>query len=431
MNLNKPWRVFLDRSAALGLRLGRRPLRLCFDRDALLARLGRRYEALYANRRRVFGANLLSGLLIAFSVFFLGQTALFDTILDFFIRLLLTVKLVMFERRLMPAPLLPTAVSFIAIVAIAAGVCTQVRSMVVVMALNMGLCATIVWVNFFVTLPFYVPLSTVPVVFLITLGAFLDWVLERRLLRRRSRRSAERQETGFTILRHIAHSVNPTIQMALSPLRDVRDYLEARGQTVDIIGTRRDGSVERVDDALAATELGLRQIREILDTTEDLFGNRIEERDFEEVDPRELFAREIIPLFPNPRFAIRTEFRDVGTVRLHRPSFVQAVKNLIRNAEVHGFPSGFEQEEGLKVSFSISRTVKEIVIDYENNGLPFPRGMRTGDFLAFGTKGKGSPGKGLGGAWVAKFVELHNGTFRKLGNDPVRFRITLPRRQVK
>lgn len=391
---------------------------------------GRRYEALYANRRRVFGANFLSGMLIAFSVFFLGQTGLYDMAVDFLIRLLLTVKLVMMERRIVPIPLLTTVASFVAVVAATALICTNVRSMAAVVALNGALCGAIIGINFFVPTPFPIPLGTVPVVLLITLGAFLDWLLERRLLRRRSAQAAERQETGFTILRHIAHSINPTIQMALAPLRDLHDHLEDRGLTAEVIGTRRDGSVERVEDALAAAELGLRQIREILDTTEDLFGNRIEERDFEEVDLRELFAREIIPLFPNPRFAIRTEFGGVNTVRLHRPSFVQAMKNLIRNAEVHGFPPEFHRDEGLWVSFAVSRTVKEIIIDYGNNGLPFPKGMGTGDFLAFGKKGKGSPGKGLGGAWVAKFIEIHNGTFSKLSNDPVRFRMTLPRRQV-
>jgi len=425
MKLTKPWRSMPDRAAATGRRS--RPL---FDHRKFTAWLGRRYETLYANRRRVFGANFLSGLLIAFSVFFLGETGLYDSVLDFCIRLLLTAKLMVMERRLAPVPLFTTVASFVAAVAVAALICTHIRSMAVVVVLNGALCAAIIGINFFVPTPFPLPLGTVPVVLLITLGAFLDWLLERRLLRRRSAQAAERQETGFTILRHIAHSVNPTIQMALAPLRDLRDHLEGRGLTGEIIGTRRDGSVERVEDALIATELGLRQIREILDTTEDLFGNRIAERDFEEVDLRELFAREIIPLFPDSRFNIRTEFSGVDTVRLHRPSFVQAVKNLIRNAEVHGFPQGFEREGGLWVSFSFSRTVKEIVIDYGNNGLPFPNGMGTGDFLAFGKKGKGSPGKGLGGAWVAKFIEIHNGTFSKLSNDPVRFRITVPRRQV-
>lgn len=429
MKLTKLWRSTPDRAAAPGTRLGRWS-RVLFDRRKFTAWLGHRYESLYANRRRVFGANFLSGLLIAFSVFFLGETGLYDGIVDFFIRLLLTVKLMMMERHFIPRPLFTTVASFVAAVAAAALICTHVRSMAMVVALNGALCAAIIGINFFVPTPFPVPLGTVPVVSLITLGAYLDWLLERRLLRRRSAQAAERHETGFTILRHIAHSVNPTIQMALAPLRDLHDHLEGRRLTGEVIGTRRDGSVERVGDALTATELGLRQVREILDTTEDLFGNRIEERDFEEVDLRELFAREIIPLFPNSPFAIRTEFIGVRTVRLHRPSFVQAVKNLIRNAEVHGFPPEFEREGGLWVSFSFSRTVKEIVIDYENNGLPFPKGMGTGDFLAFGKKGKGSPGKGLGGAWVAKFVEIHNGTFSKLSNDPVRFRMTLPRRQV-
>jgi nitrogen-specific signal transduction histidine kinase len=35
----------------------------------------------------------------------------------------------------------------------------------------------------------------------------------------------------------------------------------------------------------------------------------------------------------------------------------------------------------------------------------------------------------LGGAWVEKFIEQHNGRFTIESTDPVRFRIVLPKRR--
>jgi nitrogen fixation/metabolism regulation signal transduction histidine kinase len=217
--------------------------------------------------------------------------------------------------------------------------------------------------------------------------------------------------------------------MAVSPIRSVVDYLKGRRQLDDVIARRRDGSGETVGAALETAITSLSQIGEIIETTEDFFGNRITARDFAAVSLGEIFANEVIPLFPANRFALQLELHQVGSVKLHRPSFVQAVKNIIRNAQVHAFPDGFVSNGPPYVRFDIRETVRELVIDYENNGVPFPPGMKTKDFLAFGKKGKNSPGKGLGGAWVDKFIEVHGGSFRKVSNNPVHFRITLPKRR--
>lgn len=430
MELNRLWRTALRRLVAVGLRVSRRPPRLCFDREALAAGIGRRREILSLTRRRLFFANLLSGLLIAFSVYFLDQTALPDRLVDAGIRALLSCKLLLFERRVVQTPLFPTILSLLLVVSLAVWSCTSIKSLRLAVLLNLGLAAGIVAINLNGTPPVPVPLSAAPVIVLITLGALLDHYLHVRFLRRRSRLAAERQETGFAIIRHITHSLNPTIRTALSPILAVQGHLAERGSGDEVIGRRRDGSRERVGDALDAAVVSLGQMRDILDTTEDLFAGRIEEKDFAEVELAALFEREILPLFSGARFTIETDFAGAGKVWLHRPSFVQAMKNLLRNAEVHGFPDGLAREEGLWVRFSARRTGKEIVIDYLNNGAPFPRGLRTADFLAFGRKGRNSPGKGLGGAWVARFIELHHGAFRKIGNDPVHFRITLPRRRM-
>jgi signal transduction histidine kinase len=319
---------------------------------------------------------------------------------------------------------------YVAATAGSAAVCTFVRSVGRILLLNGALAAAIAGVHWRATalLPF--PVGPVAVVALVTAGAVLDDFLERRRRRRQAQVLENRQKTGVDILRHIAHSVNPTIQVAMSPLAAVREFLGERGQLNDLIARRRDGTGETVGDALETAIVGLQQIRGVLEDTERLFGDRVGGKDFEEVDLRELFESEILPLFSGKKFEILLDVPAAVKIRLHRTSFTQAIKNIVRNAEVHGFQESFRCPEQSFVRFEARETVREVFIDCINNGTPFPEGFTTKDFLAFGRKGKNSAGKGLGGAWIGKFVEVHNGSFRVIANDPVRFRITLPKRRT-
>jgi nitrogen fixation/metabolism regulation signal transduction histidine kinase len=218
--------------------------------------------------------------------------------------------------------------------------------------------------------------------------------------------------------------------MALSPLISLRGHLTTSGQIGEIITRRRDGSPETAGDALETATVSLAQIRDILTETENIFGDRLADRDFENLDVSVIFTRDIMPLFTKLPFEIRLLPNGLERMRLHRTSFVQAVLNIIRNAEMHAFPATSPVTGHRFVCFEFTDTVKDVIMDYTNNGVPFPRGFKEADFLAFGKKGKQSPGKGLGGAWVEKFVELHNGRFRIISSDPVHFRIILPKRIV-
>jgi nitrogen-specific signal transduction histidine kinase len=112
-------------------------------------------------------------------------------------------------------------------------------------------------------------------------------------------------------------------------------------------------------------------------------------------------------------------------VRLHRQSFIEALLNLVRNAQVHGFPGDCSQA---LLVFRISERRKRIVIDYTNNGRPFPENISAKDFLTFGRKSNDSPGEGLGGAWIGKAIAAHNGSFEIIRDEhPLHFRIMLPK----
>jgi hypothetical protein len=387
------------------------------------------YDALYRSRERVLLANAVSGALIAFSVYYFGQSALLENLIVRLVQWLLLAWGFLASRRAVAMPPLAMVLAQGVVILLAAGVCSYFSSMRKILLLNASLIVLIFIFSLSGRFGGVVPLSSAIVVLLIMAGAALDYYFEQRLQRRLLRHVADKQQTEHAILRHVSHSVNPTVQMALSPIRGVLAHLGERRLLDDVVARRRDGSDETVGAALETAMVSLQQIREIIETSEDIFGDRISADDFEEVLLAELFEKEIIPLYPERRFTLELECGRRTTARLHRPSFVQAVKNIVRNAEVHGFPEGFSCQGSPYVRFEVRETVKEIEIDCENNGAPFPQGFRTRDYLAFGRKGKNSPGKGLGGAWVKKCVEIHGGTFRKISNDPVRFRITLPKRR--
>lgn len=397
------------------------------DSSLLRERLLSSYNAVYTSSRRVLAVNIISGSLIAASVWLLGQTKLLDTFLETLIAVLKAFRNQLEQLRGAPIPMWQHLLLFALIILGTATACTFIRSMKRLLAVNVAIIAAIVTLGMSKSV---VPWSAIPVVLLVTIGAIIDYYMESRFLRRQSDIVESKRQSEFDILRHITHSVTPTIQMALSPLSSLRDHLATTGQIGELIARRRDGSPESAGDALETATVSLAQIRDILMETENIFGNRLADQDFENISITQLFSHDIVPLFTGAAFEIRMIPNGVERMRLHRTSFVQAVKNIIRNAEMHAFPASCPVLGQRFVMFEFTDTVKEVVVDYTNNGMPFPQSFGAAEFLALGKKGKQSPGKGLGGAWVEKFVELHNGRFRILGGDPVHFRINLPKRTV-
>ena len=110
---------------------------------------------------------------------------------------------------------------------------------------------------------------------------------------------------------------------------------------------------------------------------------------------------------------------------MHRSFFVEAIQNIIRNAEMHAFQKNRTDGE---IRFQITERGENIVIDYTNNGCNFPDNMTTEKFLTLGEKAVTSPGEGYGGAWIGKVIDAHNGIFEIIRDDnPVHFRITIPK----
>lgn len=237
-----------------------------------------------------------------------------------------------------------------------------------------------------------------------------------------------RQEAEFSIVRHLAHNIKPKIQGVKSPIKSIRDFLKEKEFLGEVLSKRLDGSMETVDEALHSALKNLDQIYSVVDTTRQFVVREIKREDFDEVDIYDLFEKEIKMPNRDKPFDIHIKtipYNSRPKIRLHRESFIEAMNNIIRNAEMHAF---IGSPSGAKLEFNIKVKNNDIIIDYTNNGKPLPKNMKEEDLLAYGKKGRDSIGEGLGGAWIGKVIEAHAGKFEIIPDDnPIHFRITLPK----
>jgi signal transduction histidine kinase len=345
--------------------------------------------------------------------------------LNFLIKVLVNIHFALLDNRASFAPTPATLVLDLAVVVVCAALWTYFKTSTgrIIATTLLGIIMIAVALLLFGT---YGVLS---ISFLIVSGVVTCMALDAsyELLSARFRRTivAEKHNAEFNILRHLNHNVKPAILMAKSPISAVTEYLEDRNLLEDVVAERLDGSRETVREALQHAMTSLEHISDILESTRKLVTHQIHRDEFQEVNIVELIEREIVPLSAS-KLAIMVQCDNAIKIRLHRQSFVEAILNLIRNAEVHGFP---DNRVDAVLLFRIVEQRKRVVIDYTNNGRPFPENLSEKDFMAFGRKSSDSPGEGLGGAWIGKVVAAHNGTFEIIRDEnPLHFRIKLPKR---
>ena len=380
---------------------------------------------IYLPSKKTFTANLIIGASIALFIYFLKESLLLEHILAYFIAIMLKLHFTLIRNRFYYAPSTINFVSDIITIVIAAYFWTYFKTSTRKLTGNVALAIILIPVSLFIYRKYGVILTSFLVVCGIITGIAVEAVLDHMSKLFHLRILEEKQEAEFSIIRHLNHNVKPNIQIAKSPLNAVIDFLEENGMLGKVLARRLDGSNETIGEALQKTVMSLNQINDILDATRKLVTQQISGEDFRESEIVGLFEREIIPLYSGS-LRIGVEGDPRLKVRLHRESFIEAINNIVRNAEIHAFPDSLE---GAELNFVIREQRKKVIIDYTNNGRPFPSNLSTRDFLSFGKKSGESPGEGLGGAWIGKVIEAHQGIFEIIRDEnPVHFRITLSKR---
>jgi signal transduction histidine kinase len=378
-------------------------------------------------KQKLFTSNILICMAIAFFMFFLVQTPLLYGTLLFLIKVLVTIHFSLIDNKASFSPTTLSLVLDLCVVLLCAYFWTYLKTPANKIVATLVLGVFLVPLSLYLFARFDVLSISLLIVIGVAAGQALDAAQEFLSNKFRRKIVAEKYDAEFNILRHLNHNVKPNIMMAQSPISAVASFLETRGMLDEPLAKRLDGSDETVREALDHAMISLEHITDILENTRQLVTHEIRRADFQEVDICGLFEREIVPLFAS-KMNISLQCDNGIRIRLHRQSFTEAMLNLVRNAEVHGFQGDCSKASLL---FRITERRKRIVIDYSNNGLPFPANLSAKDFLTFGRKSSDSPGEGLGGAWIGKVVSAHNGSFEIIRDElPLHFRIMLPKGRI-
>lgn len=109
-------------------------------------------------------------------------------------------------------------------------------------------------------------------------------------------------------------------------------------------------------------------------------------------------------------------FNPNAFARINSLDLDRVIDNIIRNAEKHGFKDP-NLRYTLKVSLSYDYSDNMYAVEFQNNGLPMPKGMDTLRYGIDGERGQESDGLGKGGSIVKSIVEHFKGKY-EVFNEP-------------
>lgn len=200
----------------------------------------------------------------------------------------------------------------------------------------------------------------------------------------------------------------------------------ARLKVMNMIDDLADTDIE-VDsfrETLMTTDRILEQVEGQLGAVDKLFTEKVDI--FEVCNIRDLFEQHVFPVFESKCYKLNLQCNTNIELPLNKHSFIDAISNLITNAEAHAFDANCHNNN---IYFWVKDGKHDTVIDYANDGEPFPRDITKEMFLSYGGKSSASSGQGIGGAYISKMISAHKGRFDIVKDNRfgVYFRITLPK----
>lgn len=98
-------------------------------------------------------------------------------------------------------------------------------------------------------------------------------------------------------------------------------------------------------------------------------------------------------------------------VKIAPTDFHRLVQNVIDNAEMHGFIDKESRDYELYVDVTVDPEKKMFMIDFRNNGTPFPSGLNKERYGLLGETAGTTGGTGKGGHIIKKIVEHYGGDY--------------------
>lgn len=245
---------------------------------------------------------------------------------------------------------------------------------------------------------------------------------KQKVIRGRLKSKHEKKEAEFQIIKHLAHSLNRRIGNVETIMTNLERFIQRKGlsdaalQEIHYEGQQP----VIVKDKISVALTDLRQMHRVIKDTRALVTREVKAEDYELVDLGEIFNSHILTKYKDHNFKINLDCPEGVKALLHESSFIEAIDNIINNAEEHGFKN---RETGNEIFFWIYDVGNEIIIDYANNGAKFPSDIKAAEFLEFGVKGKSSTGTGRGGAYVKLMLDAHKAKFEIINEEKPYWRL--------
>jgi len=169
----------------------------------------------------------------------------------------------------------------------------------------------------------------------------------------------------------------------------------------------------------------------VLSNVDKVMNFKLSFSDFEEVNILDFLSdyKQQKEIDVNNKYSIIVR-GDSETAMISKGSFKELLDQLLLNAETHGFKNTSNRKQ-FRIQFIVkySKQRDVITIEYSNNGRSYKGNQK--DFVSAFEKGRDSVGSGIGGHYVNRIVEAHDGKIVVAENYEKGFFLTieLPKKQ--
>ena len=263
----------------------------------------------------------------------------------------------------------------------------------------------------------------------------------------------EAQTKQSKIISSLQHELGNRLPAILNEFKNLRDYLRDKADYAEQIDMKEpifpvfedemlnDSGADNLGQVLQRIESMLIHSINSIDATGHIIRAEKERMKLQYVEIKS-FLGELAQLYASDkRFSLQIEVvQDESgkeltiSTMLDKAQMTTAFGNLIENAKVHGFVENKKYLICFRVGLSPDK--REVIIEYKNDGRPFPKNFSFQDFISYGQYAGDTGHSGIGGYLISQIIENHDGTLmyreKTDKHDPfkVQFEIVLPHRKT-
>ena len=221
------------------------------------------------------------------------------------------------------------------------------------------------------------------------------------------RLNKEKLSEDFQFGAAMAHNIFNKLLPITGVLESIEKFSSNKGLLNEMIDEPLDDE-DKVDTLKICIERGINQcksIESLINSTKKVLAESISKEEFELCNILE-FCNKIKKDHKSSDF----KFNVIGTnikLNIHRGSFKEAIECMLSNAKMHAWRD--EKEKIFEIEIAKNETDQTAHIICHNSGKPFPKDLPVETYRKLLGKSTKSKGTGYGGAWVDKFLNIHNG----------------------